>query len=297
MAFAMFLILGAASVSVLAAIVVVLGVNGVRSVAPGHPGDPPRPADGRLLQDLRSLTGTGDARVSVIVVDLSQAQPQRIAIDPDAVFDAGSTYKLPVLMANGERIAAGRMKPTDRLCFRPEEAEQGWFDDYEAGDCFSRQTLSMRAATYSDNTAGRILVDDLGGAAALNSYAQGRGAQSSAFFSPNRTTASDLAALWTAEALGQAGGAGAQRWLYPMLTKTAFEHGLPAGVPSSASVVHKVGAIGGTVIDAGLAIGPRTRYVAVVAEEGLAGDAGWGLVARVSGLIWKYEAGAQTVRR
>jgi hypothetical protein len=44
-------------------------------------------------------------------------------------------------------------------------------------------------------------------------------------------------------------------------------------------------------------MGARTRYVAVVAEEGLAGDAGWGLVARVSGLIWKYEAGSQTVRR
>ena len=292
MASALAAILGAACLSVLTAVVILRGADASPSVAPSRPGAQPAPGDGRLLDELRALASTGQARVSVVVVDL-RGQPRRVAVSPDAVYDAGSTYKLPVLMADAERIAAGRMKPTDRLCFRAGQAEPGWFDDYQAGDCFSRQTLAGRAGTYSDNTAGHMLVDDLGGAPALNSYARSRGAQSSAFFTPNKTTASDLAALWTTEALGQAGGQGAQRWLYPMLTKTEFEQGLPAGVPSSATVVHKVGAIGSTVVDAGLVTSSKSRYVAVVAVDGLPGDPGWALVARLSALIWKYEAGSQ----
>jgi beta-lactamase class A len=176
------------------------------------------------------------------------------------------------------------------MCFHPSQAESGWFEDYDPGECFTVQTIAVRAATYSDNTAGHMLVDDLGGAEALNSYARSRGAAQSSFYDPNQTTAADLAALWTTEAQGRAGGRRAQQWLYPLLTKTAFEDGIPAGVPASARVVHKIGAIGPTLIDAGLVIGPKGQYVVAIAIEGLPGDAGWALIARFSKVVWQYVA-------
>jgi beta-lactamase class A len=182
------------------------------------------------------------------------------------------------------------MKPSDRICFRASEAEDGWFADYQPGECFTRQTIAARAGTYSDNTSGHMLVDNLGGAKALNSYARSRGAAQSAFFKPNQTTASDLAALWVSEAQGQAGGQRAQDWLYPLLTKTAFEDGIPADLPDSVRVVHKIGAVGSTVIDAGLVIGPKGRYVVAIATDGLGGTPGWGLVAKLSRVIWEYQA-------
>src|SRR5205823_567726 len=131
-----------------------------------------------------------------------------------------------------ENIAKGAYKTSDRICFRTSQGEDGWFEDYSSGDCFTRQALALRAGRYSDNTAGHMLVDNLGGTTALNVYAQKRGATGSAFFIPNDTTAADLTALLVSEAAGAAGGGPAQSWLYPLLTKTAFEQGLPAGIPA-----------------------------------------------------------------
>jgi beta-lactamase class A len=258
------------------------------TAVPAVPPVPPGP-DSRLLTELQAVIAGSRARVGVAVVDLRGPQPKRTELNSGAAFEAASTYKLVALMANAERIAAGSMKSGDRLCFRTSEAEDGWFKDYASGQCFSRQALAMRAAQYSDNTAGHMLVDSLGGGRALNAYARSRGAGHSAFYYPNRTTAGDLAALWTSEALGQAGGQGAQQWLYPLLTRTAFEQGIPAGVPASARAVHKVGWIDSTVNDAALVTAPGARYVLVVTTDGLGGEPGWALVSRISAIVWKYE--------
>ena len=263
----------------------------VPSVAPGATTVNPVATTGTgLLVDLQLVAASTRARVGIVVVDLRGTQPQRTELNASLTFTAASTYKFPVLMANAERIAAGTMKSTDRICFHESEAEDGWFADYQAGSCFTRQTVAARAGTYSDNTSGHMLVDNLGGAKALNSYARSRGATQSAFFKPNQTTAADLAALWVSEAQGQAGGQRAQDWLYPLLTKTAFEDGIPADLPDSVRVVHKIGVIGSTVIDAGLVIGPRGRYVVAIATDGLGGSPGWALVAKLSRVVWEYEA-------
>src|ERR1700730_9983754 len=241
-----------------------------------------------LLNDLRLVAASTRAQVAVVVIDLRGSQTVRTELNGKRTFTAASMYKFPLLMANAERIAAGTMKSSDRLCFSPAQAEEGWFADYDPGECFTRQTLSARAGTYSDNTAGRMLIDNLGGSRALNAYARSRGATQSSFYFPNKTTASDLAALWTSEAQGQAGGQRAQQWLYPLLTKTAFEDGIPGGLPQSTRVVHKIGVIDTTVIDAGLVMGPRGRYVVAIATDGIAGDAGWALVARLSKVVWQH---------
>jgi beta-lactamase class A len=259
------------------------------TAAPAVPAVPPGP-DSRLLAELQAVVADTRARVGVAVVDLRGPQPKRTELNAGASFGAASTYKFVALMASAERIAAGSMRSGDRICFRPGEGEDGWFKDYSPGRCFTRQALAARAAQYSDNTAGHMLVDSLGGGRVLNAYARARGAVRSAFYYPNRTTARDLAALWTSEAQGQAGGQAAQQWLYPLLTRTAFEQGVPAGVPPSARVIHKVGWIDSTVNDAALVTAPGARYVLAVTTDGLGGDPGWALVARVSEVVWKYEA-------
>src|ERR1700738_3797683 len=259
------------------------------TAAPVVPAVPPGP-DSRLLTELQAVVADTRARVGIAVVDLRGPQPKRTELNAGATFGAASTYKFVALMANAEHIAAGSMRSSDRLCFRSSQAEDGWFKDYTAGECFSRQTLAARAARYSDNTAGHMLVDSLGGGMALNAYARSHGATRSAFYYPNRTTAGDLASLWAAEAQGQGGGPSAQQWVDPLLTRTAFEQGIPAGVPGSARVVHKVGWIDSTVNDAALVTAPGARYVLVVTTDGLGGMPGWALVARISAVVWRYEA-------
>jgi beta-lactamase class A len=204
---------------------------------------------------------------------------------------AASTYKLPALMANAQAIASGRASGGDQLCFQGSDYEDGAFGDYYDGACFSRDELAWRAGHYSDNTAAHILVRYLGGADGLNAYAAQHGAGESAFFDPNVTTSSDLGRLWADEAAGSAGGAGAQGWLYPLLTGTMWEQGIPAGVPDGVTVVHKTGSIDLIENDAALVVnGPSGPYILVVLSDGAGGDLGLELIRQVSARVWSFEA-------
>jgi beta-lactamase class A len=135
-----------------------------------------------------------------------------------------------------------------------------------------------------------MLVRDVGGGEVLNAWVASIGATSSNFFDGNTTTSADLAFLWAAEAKGELGGAAAQGWLYPLLTNTRTESGVPAGV-SGATVVHKTGTIDLVDNDAALITSsPSGPYVLVVMTDGLGGADGWQLIANISTLVWRFEA-------
>jgi beta-lactamase class A len=238
-----------------------------------------------LVAALQQLAAASGASVGVTVVELGGADPLSWSLDGGAVFTAASTYKLVALMMEAQNIASGSTDPNGLVCYQDSDYEAGWFDDYAPGECFTRNELASRAGQQSDNTAGHMLVRDVGGVDALNGWAASVGTTDSAFSDPNTTTAADLAVLWTAEAEGRLGGASAQAWLYPLLTGTTTEAGVPAGV-SGSTVVHKTGAIDAVENDAALVTaGPDGAYVLVVMTDGLGGSAGWGLIAGISATV------------
>ena len=102
--------------------------------------------------------------------------------------------------------------------------------------------------------------------------------------------ANDLAALWAAEARGSLGGTHAQNWLYPALTGTRTEAGIPAGVAGRSVVAHKTGTLDQIDNDAGLVqSGPNGAYVLTVMTDGL-GSAGWALIASIASTVWSFES-------
>jgi beta-lactamase class A len=245
---------------------------------------------GGLAITIQQLIAASGASAGVTVIELGGADPFAWSVNAEEVFTAASTYKLAALMLEAENIAAGKVDPNGYVCFQDGDYETGWFDDYEEGACFTRNELAVRAGTYSDNTAGHMLVRDVGGAAVLNAWAASGGATSSDFFDANTTTAADLASLWAAEAGGDLGGAAAQAWLYPMLTNTRTESGVPAGV-GGVTVVHKTGTIDLVDNDAALVTSsPSGPYVIVVMTDGLGGAKGWQLIAGISNAVWQFEA-------
>jgi beta-lactamase class A len=244
-----------------------------------------------LVAVLEQLVSASGADVGVSVVELGGSDPLTWSLNADAVFTAASTYKLVALMMEAQGIAEGTIDPNGPVCYDPSDYEAGWFDDYAPGVCFTRNELALRAAKQSDNTAGHMLVRDVGGADALDTWAANLGATNSTFFVDNTTTAFDLATLWVAEADGSLGGAAAQAWLYPLLTGTEYESGIPAGVTAGSTVVHKVGALDSVENDAALVTdGPDGPYVLVVMTDGLGGADGWSLIASISSAVWQLEA-------
>jgi len=238
-----------------------------------------------LESEVAQLLDASGAAAGVTLLELWNGESW--SLNGDQSFVAASTYKLPVLMKDAEDIASGRASPNDELCYDPGDWEDGYFSDYEAGACFTRAELDRRAGAYSDNTAAHILVRYDGGTGALNAYARSYGATESAFYDPNTTTSNDLARLLQAEAQGRAGGAAAQAYLYPLLTHTEYEEGIPAGVPPGETVVHKVGFLNGAFNDAALVQGgPRGSYVLTVVTDG----GSWQLIAEVAQLVAQFEA-------
>jgi len=237
-----------------------------------------------LTAAVEPLVQEAGGAVGIALIELGGATPLVWSYNGSEVFTAASTYKLAALMMEAQNIAAGQTNPDGLVCYEADDYEAGWFDDYADGMCFTRSELAQRAGHYSDNTAGHMLVRDLGGADALNAWAASAGATESVFFTSNTTSAADLALLWAAEAKGSLGGAAAQAWLYPMLTGTSTE----AGIPSV--VVHKTGTIDQVENDAALVIsGPNGAYVLTVMTDGVGGAAGWQLIAELSSQVWNFE--------
>jgi beta-lactamase class A len=244
-----------------------------------------------LTATIETLVKDSGGSVGIALVELGGATPLVWSYGGNDVFTAASTYKLAALMMEAQNIAAGTTDPNGLVCYQDADYEAGWFDDYADGACFTRNELAQRAGLESDNTAGHMLVRDLGGPDALNAWSASVGATESVFFTDNTTSATDLATLWAAEAKGILGGAAAQGWLYPMLTGTSTEAGIPAGVSARSDVVHKTGTIDLVENDAALVkSGPNGAYVLTVMTDGLGGDAGWQLIASISADVRAFEA-------
>jgi len=237
-----------------------------------------------LEAEVDDIFQSAGADGGVSLIELGSGQ--RWSFNGDQSFVAASTYKLPLLMEEAQNIAAGTASASDVLCYDAADWEDGWCSDYEPGDCYTRGELDQRVGEYSDNTAAHILVRADGGGDALNAYARAHGATESEFWDPNVTTTGDLARLWRDEAGGHAGGTAAQRYLYPLLTDTAYEDGIPAGVPSGTTVVHKIGILDSEVNDAALVLrSPRGAYVLTVCTDG----GTWSTIADVSRAVSQFE--------
>src|SRR5215471_2299412 len=267
------------------------GLGSAAAAGPTAPAAATRPGFDALQRAVAQRVSAAGATGGVTLSELGGSNPQMWSLNGDQPFTAASTYKLPLLMEEAQNVAAGRWRGTDNLCYQDSDWEDGYYTDYQDGVCMSRSQLEHRVGLNSDNTAAHILVRYAGGTSALNKYALAHGAKESAFYDPNTTTTSDLARLWMDEASQRAGGKAAQQHLYPILTHTSYEDGIPAGVPSGTTVVHKIGVLDTVVNDAALVPrGPHGAYVLTICTQGQGGDAGWKLLADISHTVWQFEA-------
>lgn len=86
-------------------------------------------------------------------------------INEDQYFFAASLYKLPLAMQYYEAISTGKMKLQDTLPYRSIDYEMGGpiGDTFAPGSKITLETLLEYVILYSDNTAGHILYEQLGG--------------------------------------------------------------------------------------------------------------------------------------
>ncbi len=192
----------------------------------------------------------------------------------DKSFPAASTIKLPVLIALFQDIDAGKARLDEQLIMRKDliATESGAMQYQPPGTKYSTLETAENMITVSDNTATNMLIDRLGGAAALNQRFKTWGLTATVIHNllpdlqgTNTISPKDLASLMFKISQGDLLTPHSRDRVLNILRRTVTDTLLPQGLGKGATIAHKTGDIGSVVGDAGLIEMPNgQRYVATI---------------------------------
>lgn len=234
-------------------------------------------------------------------------------INPDTVFHAASTMKVPVMIEYFRGIDAGRIKRDQGLLLgttfksivdgSPYQLDAGVDSDSSVfgrvGQRVPLRWLMERMIVRSSNLATNTLIEVLD-ATKVDATARSLGTKSmkvlrgvedgKAFQAGlnNQTSARDLATLLEAIESGKAASKQSCREMIDILAAQEFNDEIPAGLPPGTRVAHKTGWITGVTHDAALIYPPgRKPYVLVVLTKGIPErPVAQKLIADISRLVW-----------
>jgi len=239
-------------------------------------------------------------------------------VNPDSVFHAASTMKVPVMIEYFRGIDAGRIRRDQDLLLGTEfksivdrspyaldasvDSDSSVFA--RVGQRVPLRWLVERMIVRSSNLATNALIELLD-AKRVDATAQSlgttrmkvlRGVEDGKAFQQglnNQTSARDLAVLLEAIESGTAASKESCREMIDILARQEFNDEIPAGLPAGTRVAHKTGWISGVTHDAALVYPPgRKPYVLVVLTRGIRErPVAQRLIADISRLVWDAVTG------
>ena len=236
-----------------------------------------------------------------------------VYVNPDSVFHAASTMKVPVLIEYFRAIDAGRIRRDEELLLdtvfksivdgSPYALDAGVDSDSSVfkrvGQRVPLRWLVERMIVRSSNLATNALIERLE-AKRVDATARSlgathtkvlRGVEDGKAFEQglnNQLSARDLATLMEAIESGKAASAASCREMVDILTRQEFNDEIPAGLPPGTRVAHKTGWITGVTHDGAIVYPPgRKPYVLVVLTKGIRErPVAQKLIADISRLVW-----------
>jgi len=236
-----------------------------------------------------------------------------VYVNPDSVFHAASTMKVPVLIEYFRAIDAGRIRRDEDLLLdtvfksivdgSPYALDAGVDSDSSVfkrvGQRVPLRWLVERMIVRSSNLATNALIERLD-AKRVDATARSlgathtkvlRGVEDGKAFEQglnNQLSARDLATLMEAIESGKAASAASCREMVDILARQEFNDEIPAGLPPGTRVAHKTGWITGVTHDGAIVYPPgRKPYVLVVLTRGIRErPVAQKLIADISRLVW-----------
>ena len=268
---------------------------------------PARAPDSALRERIHALIAGREVGLALRSLD-GKAE---LMIEPDKVFHAASTMKVPVMIELFRQAKSGRLRLEDPLpvvndfrsivdgsVYHLRVGDDSDAEVYKAvGQTMTLRALCEAMITVSSNLAANLLIERLGveniratvarlGATGMNVR---RGVEDQKAFDQglnNTTTARGLAVLMEKLAKGKAVGARADAEMVAILKRQKFNAAIPAGLPEGTPVAHKTGTITKIHHDAAIVYG-RRAYVLVLLVRGLAEEKeSAALMAAISREIW-----------
>jgi len=237
-----------------------------------------------------------------------------IFLNPDSVFHAASTMKVPVMIEYFRGIDAGRIRRDQDLLLDTEFQSIVDGSPYKLdadvdsdSSVFARvgqrvplrwlvERMIVRSSNLATNTLIEVLdakkVDATARSLGTTTMKVLRGVEDGKAFEKglnNQTSARDLATLLEAIETGEAASRASCREMIDILARQEFNEEIPAGLPTGTRVAHKTGWITGVNHDAAIVYPPgRKPYVLVVLTKGITERAvAQKLIADISRLVWE----------
>lgn len=248
-------------------------------------------------------------KLTAIVAKYPKIQPQAFFIDLDtgAYVDlkaevpiaAASTIKIPVLVAFLQAADAGKVH-LDEMLVMTKEVKAGGSGDMQyqpLGKKYTALETATKMIAISDNTATNMLIERLGGKAALNQQFQKWGLGATAIKNPlpdlegtNTTSPRDLAKLLEKVNQGELLSLKSRDRLLSIMEQTQTRTLLPQGLEAGAAIAHKTGDIGTVLGDAGLVDMPTgKRYIgAILAKRPYNDSAARSLIQQMSQTAYQH---------
>ncbi|OUC12157.1 MAG: hypothetical protein B0A82_23890 [Alkalinema sp. CACIAM 70d] len=197
-----------------------------------------------------------------------------VDINASETFAAASTIKFPVLVAFFQEVDAGRATLNEMLTMTKELVadEAGEMQFQPVGTKFSAIKTVTDMMMISDNTATNLIINRVGGAAALNQRFASWGLTSTQIRNwlpdvkgTNTTSPKDMATLFALVNEGKLVSMKSRDRILDIMRKSQAHSLLPKGLGEGASIAHKTGTIGELLGDVGLIdTANGNRYVAAV---------------------------------
>jgi beta-lactamase class A len=251
-----------------------------------------------LLEENGSVTKKNSKLdASYLFVNLDTGEYSELGAD--RTLSAASTIKLPILIALFQDVDALKVQLDEQLTIDRQSIAEGSGDlqEQKPGSKVSVFVAATKMMTLSDNTATNLLIDRLGGSAALNQRFRSWGLAVTKINRPlpdlegkNVTTAKELARSMMAIDRGKIVSDRSRIQILEMMSHNVRNTMLPRGLGSGANIAHKTGDIGSLIADVGSIESPTgKKYIAsVLVKRSYNDPAGPELVRQMSKTAYTY---------
>lgn len=255
-------------------LVVSLGVIGIKSARPkiiSPLPDPParknnwipwldKKLDPQVLKKTVSALAEKNWRnYSVLVWDLGEF---RMEINESVIFTAASVNKLPILAALYTLAGSGKIDLDQKITLQAADIQNfgtGQMRYDPPGTVYSLKTLAKLMMQQSDNTAAYILANYTIGYPQLQLLIKQWGLVQTDMIN-NKTSNKDIGLLIKKIYTGEIADPALTQEMLALMKDSDFEDRLPARLPGTARVHHKIGTEIGFVHDAGLVTDGELHY-------------------------------------
>lgn len=208
-----------------------------------------------------------DGQYAIVYKNLTTGQG--IMLNENTIFASASLYKLWVMAITFEQLTQEKLRENQVITGNVEKINDLMEIATESA-VLKNGSLSMtvgealeKMITISDNYAALTLVNTLGQKTIVD-FLKKHEFFNSAYVSPPKTTALDIAKFYEKLYKNQLGDAKATRQMIDLLLRQQINDRLPRLLPKDIAVAHKTGELDGFKHDAGIIYSPNADYILVV---------------------------------